>query len=78
MAKAATSNEATPLLTGVVKWFNSEKGYGFIIHEHRDVFVHINDLAELCPEPIDGNKVTFRMGKSPTGKPEAKDVVVVK
>lgn len=42
--------------TGVVKWFNSTKGYGFIepSDKSRDVFVHISavqhlDIRELNP-----------------------------
>ena len=31
---------------GTVKWFNGQKGYGFIAQEgEKDVFVHVNDLA---------------------------------
>jgi cold shock protein len=27
---------------GTVKWFNASKGFGFITHEDKDVFVHIS------------------------------------
>ena len=36
--------------TGVVKWFNSEKGYGFIsANNGNDIFVHHSQLKENGP-----------------------------
>jgi cold shock CspA family protein len=35
---------AEPTITGSVKWFNNEKGFGFITTERGDVFVHVSQL----------------------------------
>ena len=57
---------------GTVKWFNDEKGFGFIEREGgKDVFVHITALeASGLPALDEGAKVTFetepdRRGKGP-------------
>ncbi len=31
-------------MRGMVKWFSIKKGYGFIVCEGKDYFVHVNDL----------------------------------
>ena len=59
--------------TGTVKWFNSQKGFGFIQPENgnQDVFVHISAVERAGLGTLDeGQKVTFdivadkRTGKS--------------
>ena len=52
------------LVNGSVKWFNSEKGFGFIEQENggKDVFVHfrqINSNGGGRTSLDDGQKVTF-------------------
>jgi len=46
---------------GTVKWFNAQKGFGFICDEEgNDVFVHFSDLAmEGYKSLEDGQSVTF-------------------
>ncbi|WP_252223576.1 MULTISPECIES: cold shock domain-containing protein [unclassified Clostridium] len=48
--------------TGIVKWFNAEKGYGFISYdEGDDVFAHHSQIKENGPEKDlhEGESVTF-------------------
>ncbi len=52
------------LVNGTVKWFNSEKGFGFIEQENggKDVFVHFRQINSNGNERTslnDGQKVTF-------------------
>ena len=48
--------------TGTVKWFNNDKGYGFISPEEggADVFVHISAVEKAGMKTLkEGQKVTF-------------------
>ena len=50
--------------TGTVKWFNSEKGYGFIQPDdgQKDVFVHISAVERAGLRALqEGQKVSFEM-----------------
>jgi len=63
--------------TGVVKWFNSAKGYGFIGRENADdVFVHFSAIeAEGYKSLNEGDKVRFDIVKGPKGL-QASNVIV--
>jgi CspA family cold shock protein len=63
------------LMTGTVKWFNSEKGYGFISREAGpDVFVHYSAIQMDGYRNLeDGQRVEFEVGPGKKGE-EAQDV----
>lgn len=65
-------------VTGTVKWFNSEKGYGFIEREDGpDVFVHYSAIAiEGFKTLEEGNKVDFLVVEGGKG-PQASDVRLI-
>jgi cold shock protein len=52
--------------TGTVKFFNSEKGFGFIKHDNTDqeTFVHVSGLINEIKE---GDKVEFEMQNGKKG-----------
>ena len=56
--------------TGTVKWFNSQKGFGFITNDNggEDVFVHYSGLAMDGFKTIEeGQSVTFDLEKGQRG-----------
>ncbi len=62
-------------MTGTVKWFNNQKGYGFISDENgKDVFVHYSGLnMEGFKSLEEGQKVTFDVTEGAKG-PQATNV----
>ena len=64
---------------GTVKWFNSEKGYGFIAQDGgEDVFVHYSAIQMDGYKALDeGQRVEFEVTQGPKG-PQADAVRVVR
>lgn len=62
--------------TGIVKWFNADKGYGFIAQENGpDVFVHFRAIvADGYKTLKEGQKVSFEIIQGQKG-PQAEKVV---
>jgi len=55
--------------TGIVKWYDSEKGFGFITADDgEDVFVHVSTLPDGVPALRPGTKVDFGVVDGRRGK----------
>lgn len=61
---------------GTVKWFNAEKGFGFIAQENGpDVFAHFSEIQTDGFKTLDeGQKVTFDVTEGQRG-PQATNIV---
>jgi CspA family cold shock protein len=57
------------MTVGTVKWFNADKGYGFIAPESgEDVFVHFSAIQSTGYRSLDeGQAVEFDIAQSPKG-----------
>jgi CspA family cold shock protein len=64
--------------TGTVKWFNSSKGYGFIVRDQgEDIFVHYSAISGEGYRALEeGQRVEFSIGEGDKG-PQAKEVTVL-
>jgi cold shock protein len=62
-------------MTGTVKWFNAEKGYGFITGEDgKDVFAHFSQIKSSGYKSLqEGQKVSFEVGQGQKG-PQAENI----
>lgn len=71
---------STTLTTGIVKWFNADKGFGFIEQKQGpDVFVHFRNILSTSNsyKTLDeGQNVQFKLGRGPKG-PQAEEVTVI-
>jgi cold shock protein len=71
--------ENTVMATGTVKWFNADKGFGFIEQDGggADVFVHFSAIASSgYRELMEGQKVQFEIKQGQKG-PQADNVSVI-
>jgi len=64
---------------GTVKWFNAEKGFGFIAPEDgsADVFVHYSEIQGSGFRTLEENqRVEFEVARGPKG-PQAESVRII-
>jgi len=59
---------------GTVKWFNAQKGFGFIEPENggKDVFLHISAVERAgLNNPTEGQKLSYELEEDRRGRPAA-------
>ncbi|WP_137702415.1 cold-shock protein [Marimonas lutisalis] len=67
------------MANGTVKWFNSQKGFGFIAPEQgsKDVFVHVSALERSGIRQLDdGQAVTFDIESGRDGRESATNLAL--
>ena len=65
------------MATGTVKWFNTQKGYGFIQPDDgdKDVFVHVSAVERAGMMSLnEGQKVSYELEKGRNGKYAAENL----
>lgn len=65
-----TTDTQSPRLSGHVKWYDTKKGFGFIVRPgEKDVFVHSSDLRKSGIEDdlAEGDPVSFDLANSAKG-----------
>jgi CspA family cold shock protein len=72
----AEGSESAKMPEGTVKWFNADKGYGFISQEvGDDLFVHFSEVEGEGFKSLDeGQKVMFEITQGQNGKLQASKV----
>ena len=66
--------------TGAIKWFNNDKGYGFVENAEggKDVFLHISALERAGISSVrEGQKIQFELQTGRDGRTSADDVKVL-
>ena len=73
-------DERATLNTGIVKWFNRTKGYGFIQPEtgEADAFVHISAVEQAgIDNLVEGQRVEYELVRGRNGKSSAENLKIV-
>ena len=66
-------------MSGTVKWFNADKGFGFITGEDgNDVFAHFSQInVDGFKTLEEGQSVNFELAQGPKG-PQAENITIIR
>jgi cold shock protein len=76
--RIADRNRSDVMSSGTVKWFNGQKGYGFIQPDDgsKDVFVHISAVERAGLSGLnEGQKVSYDIERGQQGKSSAVNLI---
>jgi cold shock CspA family protein len=64
-------------LTGILRTWHDDRGYGFIAPTHggAELFVHVSAFPRDGSRPVEGESLTYELGRGQNGKPQAVRVV---
>lgn len=64
-------------LTGILRSWNEDRGFGFIAPTHggAELFVHISAFPRDGSRPVEGESLSYELGRGTNGKPQAVRVV---
>jgi len=68
------------MATGTVKWFNAQKGFGFIEPDDggKDVFLHISAVERAgMNNPTEGQKIEYELEQDRSGRSSASNLSAV-
>ncbi|VAW10838.1 Cold shock protein of CSP family [hydrothermal vent metagenome] len=68
------------MATGTVKWFNAQKGFGFIEPDDggKDVFLHISAVERAgMNNPAEGQKIEYELEQDRSGRSSASNLSAV-
>lgn len=77
VSQSSNSAAVPPRLSGTLRSWNDERGYGFIAPSHggAEVFVHISALPRDGTRPAPGERLSYQLGRGKDGKPQALKVL---
>lgn len=65
-------------MQGSIKFYNDQKGFGFVVTESgEDLFFHISQADEAYEMPAEGDVVSYELGEGRDGRPVAVKVTFI-
>ena len=62
-----TPKVGTTFTSKIIEWDDS-KGFGFLLHQQRKLFIHRKDFAERHKRPSKGDRIHYQLGSDPKGR----------